>query len=364
VSVGRIRPSAVSLPVYKPGKGAVQAEEEHGITGAIKLASNESPYAPIPAVVKAIREAASTVNRYPDHGAVALRAAIADWLGIDRDRIATGPGSVGLLRQVCMLYLDPGDEAVYPWISFEAYPIFTTEMGATPVRVPLVDHAFDLGAVADAVTGRTKLVLLATPNNPTGTAVSTAAIAGLLGRIPDDVVVVVDEAYREFADPALGDPVADLVPQHRNVVVLRTFSKAYGLAGLRLGYAVGDPELIVDVDKLLLPFSTNSLAQAAALAAIEHVDQIQPRLDLLVAERYRVVQALAGAGWNLPDAQANFVFLSLGARTEEVYLHLERRGVVTRPFPGEGLRVTIGSPEENDRFLATLAGVAAPRCSP
>lgn len=360
MSVGRIRPSAVSLPVYKPGKAAVQAEEEHGIVDAIKLASNENPYAPIPAVVEAIRTAAAEVNRYPDHGAVALRTALAGWLGIDRDRIATGPGSVGLLRQVTMLYLDPGDEAVFPWLSFEAYPIFTTEMGATPVRVPLVDHAFDLGAVADAVTERTKLVLLATPNNPTGTAVSTAAIARLLGRIPDDVVVVVDEAYREFADPALGDPVADLVPHHRNVVVLRTFSKAYGLAGLRLGYAVGDPELIVDVDKLLLPFSTNSLVQAAALAAIEHFDDIRPRLELLVAERHRVVGALTGAGWKLPDAQANFVFLPLGARTAEVYLDLERRGVVTRPFPGEGLRVTIGSPEENDRFLATLTEVAQP----
>lgn len=360
MSVGRIRPSAVALPVYKPGKAAVQAEEEHGITDAIKLASNENPYAPIPAVVEAIRTAAATVNRYPDHGAVALRGALASWLGIDRDRIATGPGSVGLLRQVCMLYLDPGDEAVFPWISFEAYPIFTTEMGATPVRIPLVEHAFDLEAVADAVTERTKLVLLATPNNPTGTAVSTAAIAQLLARIPDDVVVVVDEAYREFADPALGDPVADLVPHHRNVVVLRTFSKAYGLAGLRLGYAVGDPELIVDVDKLLLPFSTNSLVQAAARAAIEHYDEIRPRLELLVAERHRMVRALTGTGWKLPDAQANFVFLALGARTEEVYLGLERRGVVARPFAGEGLRVTVGTPEENDRFLATLGEVAQP----
>jgi len=203
-------------------------------------------------------------------------------------------------------------------------------------------------------------VLLATPNNPTGTAVSTAAIAQLLGRIRDDVVVVVDEAYREFVDPALGDPVADLVPHHRNVVVLRTFSKAYGLAGLRLGYAVGDPELIVDVDKLLLPFSTNSLVQAAAKAALEHAEEIRPRLELLVAERHRMVRALTGVGWKLPDAQANFVFLPLGPRTEEVYLDLERRGVVTRPFAGEGLRVTVGSPEENDRFLATLAACAQP----
>ncbi len=360
MSVGRIRPSVHALPAYRPGKAAVQAEQEHGISNAIKLASNENPYSPVPAVVAAVQAAAAGINRYPDHLAVALRQAVSEWVGVAREQVTAGCGSVGLLRQICMAYIDPGDEAVYPWISFEAYPISVTTMGGVPVTTALIDHAFDLGAVAEAVTERTKLVLLATPNNPTGTAVSTTAIGELLQRIPDDVVVLIDEAYREFADPALGDPVVDLLPRHRNAVVFRTFSKAYGLAGLRCGYAIGDPEIIVDIDKLLLPFTVNQLAQVAALAAIEAADEIRPGIELLIGERTRVVNALSGSGWKLPDAQANFVYLPLGERTETMYLDLERQGVVTRPFPGEGIRITIGSPEENDRFLATLAKVAQP----
>jgi histidinol-phosphate aminotransferase len=360
MSVGRIRPAVNALPAYRPGKAAVQAEREHGISNAIKLASNENPYSPAAPVVAAIAAAAGDVNRYPDHLAVELRAAVAAWIGVDREQVTVGCGSVGLLRQLCMAYVDPGDEVVYPWLSFEAYPISVTTMGGVPVTTPLVDHAFDLEAVAGAVTGRTKLVLLATPNNPTGTAVPVEAVRALLGRIPDDVVVLVDEAYREFADPALGDPVTELLPHHRNVVVFRTFSKAYGLAGLRSGYAIADPEIIVDLDKLLLPFANNHLAQVAAMAAIGAAGEIRPSIELLIAERSRVVTALAEAGWKLPDAQANFAYLPVGERAVEVYTELERRGVVTRPFAGDGIRVTIGTPEENDRFLTALADVAHP----
>lgn len=359
MAIGNVRPAINGLPAYRPGKGAAQAEEEHGITDAIKLASNENPYAPVPAVTAAIQAAAAGVNRYADHRASELRAELGRWLDVDVERITVGCGSVGLLQQLCLTFLDPGDEAVYPWLSFEAYPIAVRAMGGVPVNPPLVDHAFDLDAVAEAVTERTKLILLATPNNPTGTAVSTDQIATLLGRIPDDVVVLVDEAYREFADPALGDPVRDLIPDHRNVVVTRTFSKAYGLAGVRCGYAVADPEIVTEMDKILLPFAVNAVAQAGALAALSALDDIQPKLDLLIAERGRVVEALTKAGWKLPPAEANFVYLATGERTDEIYLGLERRGVVTRPFSGDGIRVTIGSPAENDRFLTTLAEVAA-----
>jgi histidinol-phosphate aminotransferase len=349
-----------SLPAYRPGKAAVQAEREHGISDAIKLASNENPYPPAPPVLEAIVAAASTVNRYPDHLAVELRHAIAAWVGVDSEQVTVGCGSVGLLRQICMAYVDPGDEVVYPWLSFEAYPISVTTMGGVPVTVPLVDHAFDLDAVAEAVTDRTKLVLLATPNNPTGTAVSCDAVATLADRIPDDVVIVVDEAYREFADPALGDPVTDLLPRYPNVVVFRTFSKAYGLAGLRSGYVIADPEVIVTIDKLLLPFTNNQLAQAAAMAAISAADDIQPRIDGLIAERNRMVAALTHAGWKLPDAQANFVYLPTGDDSDRIYLELEKKGVVTRPFAGEGIRITVGTPAENDRFLTALAETATP----
>ena len=233
-------------------------------------------------------------------------------------------------------------------------------MGGTLVKVPLTaEWAFDLDAVADAVTERTKLVLLATPNNPTGTAVSTAEVRTMMDRIPDDVVVVVDEAYREFSDPALGDPVTDLVPGHRNVLVTRTFSKAYALAGLRVGYAVGDPEVVSAIDKCLIAFNVNGLAQAAALSALSAgaAEEAQANITAILTERNRVVVALAAAGWDVPATQANFVWLPCGARTDEIYVGLEERGVVTRPFSGVGIRVTIGTPAENDRFLATLAEV-------
>ncbi len=360
MGIGNVRSAISGLAPYRPGKGAAQAEREHGIVDAIKLASNENPFEPVPAVAAAIREAATGVNRYGDHRATELRSALARWIGVPQERVTVGCGSVGLLQQLCLTYLDPGDEAVYPWLSFEAYPVCVKMMGAVPVNPPLVDHRFDLEAVAAAVTDRTKLILLATPNNPTGTAVSSAELATLLSSIPDDVVVLVDEAYREFADPELGDPVAELLPVHRNLVVTRTFSKAYGLAGLRVGYAITDPEIVAQIDKILIPFAVNNLAQAGALAALASLDQIQPKVDQILDERARVVTELTQAGWKLPPAEANFVYLATAERTDEIYVELERRGVVTRPFSGDGIRVTIGTPTENDRFLATLADIASP----
>ena len=359
MSVGRVRPAVAAMASYRPGKSAAQAEDEHGITDAIKLASNENPYPPVPAVVEAIAAAAGDVNRYGDHRAADLRAAIAGWLDVDVDRVAAGCGSVGLLQQLLLAYVDPGDEVVYPWPSFEAYPIDVQLTGGVEVTVPLVDHTFDLEAVAAAVTDRTKLVLLANPNNPTGTAVHVDQLRRLVEQVPDDVLVVVDEAYREFVTADLGDPIADLQPDHPNVVVLRTFSKAFGLAALRTGYAVADPEVVVELDKVLIAFAVNHLAQVASLAAIAARDEVQTVVDRITVERDRVVAALRADGWDLPDAHANFVYLPLGSQTDVVFPEMEKRGVVVRPFPGVGMRVTIGTPAQNDRFLATLAEVAA-----
>ena len=358
-SPGDVRSAVSQLPAYRPGKGAAQAEAEHGITDAIKLASNENPYAPIPQVVDAIVAAAVEVNRYSDHRAGELRSAIAEWLGVGDDHVTVGCGSVGLIQQLFLTYVDPGDEVVTPWRSFEVYPIDTMLMGAQLVSVPLADGAFDLDAVADAVTERTKLVLIATPNNPTGPAVSTAALRAMLEQIPRRVIVLIDEAYREFVDPSFGDPVNDLLPDFPNVVVSRSMSKAYGLAGLRVGYLVADPAVVTEVDKTLLPFAVNLVAQAGALAAIRHRAEYQPKIDVIISERERVVSALEAAGWQLFPTQANFVYLELGDRTDGIYVELERRGVVTRPFAGEGIRVTIGTPAENDRFLAALADVVS-----
>jgi histidinol-phosphate aminotransferase len=356
------RPAVDRLPAYRPGKGAAQAEAEHGITNAIKLASNENPDPPLDEIVAAVTAAAAGANRYADHRATALRERIGAWLGVDPACVTIGAGSVGLLQQLFLTFVDAGDEVVYPWRSFEVYPVYTKLMGGVEVTTPLTaEHGFDLEALAAAITPNTRMVLLATPNNPTGTALRTSDLRTLLGRISPTTVVVIDEAYREFLDPAFGDPVHELVPEFPNVVVTRTFSKAHGLAGIRVGYAVGHPDVIASIDKTLFPFAVNGLAQAAAIAAIDAIDLIQARVDRILAERSRVIAALVDAGWSIPDAQANFVYLPLGDRTDAIYLELEKRGVVTRPFSNEGIRVTIGSEEQNTRLLTTLAEVASPR---
>ncbi|MEP7045441.1 MAG: histidinol-phosphate transaminase [Ilumatobacteraceae bacterium] len=359
--VGRPRPAVDLMPAYRPGKAAAQAEAEHGITDAIKLASNENPLPPIQSIVDAVAAAANGANRYADHRATAVRERLSSWLDIDVEHVTVGSGSVGLLQQLFLSYVDPGDEVVYPWRSFEVYPVYTQLMAGTAVTTSLTsDHAFDLDAVAAAVTDRTKLVLLATPNNPTGTALSTADMATLLDGISTRTIVVIDEAYREFVDPSLGDPVRDLIPHYPNVVVTRTFSKAQGMAGIRAGYAIADPEVIGAIDKTLFPFAVSALAQAGAIAAIDAEAEIGQRVANIRSERARVIAALTATGWELPDAQANFVYLPIGARTDEVYLGMEKRGVVTRPFPNEGIRVTISTPDENDRFLRTLAEAMVP----
>jgi histidinol-phosphate aminotransferase len=356
------RPAVESLPAYRPGKGAAQAEAEHGITDAIKLASNENPQAPLDSIVAAVVAAAAGTNRYADHRATELRQRIAGWIGVDVQQVTVGAGSVGLLQQLFLAYIDPGDQVVYPWPSFEVYPVYTRLTGGIAVTTPLTaDHAFDLTRLAEAITPSTRMVVLATPNNPTGTAVSTQHLRELLQHVDESTLVVIDEAYREFVDPLFGDPVHDLLPDHPNVVVTRTFSKAHGLAGLRVGYAIGHPDVVATIDKTLFPFAVNALAQVAALAAIDAEAEIGQRVAGIVSERRRVVQALTTDGWVLPDAQANFVYLPLGDRTDQVHLALERQGVVTRAFGGEGVRVTIGSAEQNDRFLRTLAAVAQAR---
>lgn len=354
---GRPRPAIEALPAYRPGKAASQAEAEHGISDAIKLASNETPWSPVPSVAAAIADAAEGVNRYADHRATELRSVLASSLGVDTGSVTVGCGSVGLLQQLYLTYVDPGDEVVYPWRSFEVYPVYTQLVGGVAVPVPLVDDRFDLEAVADAVTSHAKLVLLASPNNPTGTALTTTEISRLLEGVDQGTIVVIDEAYREFSDPELGDPVRDVLPRHPNAVVLRTFSKAHGLAGLRVGYLVGDPQVVAAVDKTLFPFAVNAIAQAAAIAAVAAADEIGERVAFLRRERDRVVAALRDLGLSFPAPAANFVWLPFGARADEVTVALERRGVVTRPFPGEGIRVTIGTADENDRFVSTLAAV-------
>ena len=348
----RLRRSLDALPAYAPGKPATVRE---GVT-AFKISSNENPYPPLPSVLEGVRDAASGMNRYPDMSVAGLTTALAERLDVPPARITTGPGSVGVLDQLVRATCDDGDEVVFAWRSFEAYPIITTLAGAVPVMVPLAPGArHDLDAMADAVTDRTRLVLVCTPNNPTGTAVGAAELEAFLDRVPAHVLVVVDEAYLEFVDAADAPDAMALHRARPNVVVLRTFSKAYGLAGLRIGYAVAHEPVAQALRKAALPFGVNSLAQVAAVASLEAADELRARVEDLVAERERVVVALRGQGWDIPDQQANFVWFDLGEDTVSFAQACDAEGLTVRPYLTDGVRATIAEPEANDR-LVEVAG--------
>jgi histidinol-phosphate aminotransferase len=348
----RIRSALDTLPAYAPGRT---------VAGAVKLASNELPFPALPVVAQAVADAVGTehaggINRYPDAGTTALAEMLAAHAGTTADRVATGCGSVALCQQVVLAVADPGDEVVFGWRSFEAYPIVTQIAGAIPVKVPVTDaHALDLEALATAVTPRTRLIFVCTPNNPTGTTVHRDELEQFLDAVAEDVLVVVDEAYREFdTDPDSPDGV-EVAARRPNVVALRTLSKAYGLAGLRVGYAVGDPAVVTAIRKVAVPFAVNSVAQAAAVAALGARSELEPRWAQVIGERQRVTAALRELGYEVPTSQANFVWLPLEDTAAAFAAHCEEQKVIIRPFShtgGGGARVTIGAPDENDRFLA------------
>jgi histidinol-phosphate aminotransferase len=333
------------LPAYVAGRKA---------PGAIVLASNESPYGLLPAVAATIDAITSGVSRYPDMSATALVEAIASYHGVAPEQVAVGAGSVEVVGQIAAAVVDQGDEVVYGWRAFEAYPIITTVAGGTSVKVPLRNHLHDLDAMASAITARTKLVIVCNPNNPTGTAVGSELI-GFVEQVPDDVLVVVDEAYHHYADPAVVPDGLAAFRDRPNVVLTRTFSKAFALAGLRVGYCVGAPEVVQAVRKTQIPFSVSGLAQQCAIAALGDEDVVARRAAMTVAERARVTVALRDAGYDVPPSQANFVWLPIGEASAGFAQHCSEGGVLVRPFATEGVRVTIGLPEENDSFLA-LAG--------
>ena len=348
----RLRRALDAVPAYVAGRPAAP---QPGIT-AYKMSSNENPYPPLPSVLEVVREQAAQMNRYPDMGVSALTEALAQRLDVPAARIATGPGSVGVLGQIVTAFCDPGDEVVFAWRSFEAYPILVALAGATAVRVPLTSEArHDLDAMAEAVTDRTKVVLVCTPNNPTGPSVRTDELEAFLDRVPDDVLVVLDEAYLEFVT---SDEAPDALAIHRarpNVVVLRTFSKAYGLAGLRVGYAVAHEPVAEALRKAAIPFGVNSLAQAAAIASLEAFDELDVRVKELVEERSRVLAELEKQGWDIPDTDANFVWFGVGERTPELAAACQAVGLSVRPYGTDGVRVTIAEPEANDRLLEVTA---------
>ncbi len=342
----QLRSALAALPAYAPGRT---------VPGAIKLASNEMPFPPLDSVVAAIARAAAGMNRYPDFGAVDLTGRLAARFAVDENQITVGCGSVALCQQLIEAACDDGDEVVFGWRSFEAYPILTRVVGAAAVQVPLRDEALDLDAVAAAVTKRTRVIFVCTPNNPTGTAVHGAELAAFVSTVPDDVLIVIDEAYGEFVDdPDCVDGI-EFARGRDNVVVLRTLSKAYGLAGLRVGFAVAAPAVTAALRKVGIPFAVNTIAQAAAVAALDAEVEVSARCALVRDERSRVRDALLSFGYTVPRSQANFVWLPLRARSAVFAAHCEANKVIVRAFndaANGGVRVTIGSPEENDVFLA------------
>jgi histidinol-phosphate aminotransferase len=352
VSTPQPRPNVAAIPAYVAGRPPTVRP---GMT-SYKLSSNENPYPPLPGVVEAAHRAVDQMNRYPDMGNAALYRALSERLGVPVGDLAAATGSVALIYQLLSAFCDPGDEVVYAWRSFEAYPIGIAAAAATSVQVPVTeDGRHDLDAMLAAITPRTKVVMVCTPNNPTGPSVTQSELVAFVEQVPSHVLVVVDEAYLEFV--RMDDAVDGLATYRRfaNVVLFRTFSKAYGLAGFRVGYAVAQEPVAAALRAVSLPFGVSGVAQAAAIASLEAEDALLERVDALVAERDRVGAALRELGWPVPDAQGNFVWFQLGERTLDFAVAADERGITVRPFAGEGARVSIGEVEANDRLLELAA---------
>lgn len=355
-----VRPVFDTLPSYAAGKPPAPVE---GLT-RYKLSSNENPLGPVPEVARVLAEF-DAVHRYPDPLSTALRTALAGQLGVDAEDIVTGAGSLGALNQIIKTFAGVNadgvqDEVIYAWRSFEAYPILVDIMGARSVQVPnLPNGAHDLDAMAAAVTDRTRLILVCTPNNPTGPAVTESQIRSFLAKVPATVPVVIDEAYFEFCaassipegeEPPLNG--LDIYRDYPNVIILRTFSKAQGLAGLRVGYSISHPQITRHLRVAATPFAVSALAERAAVASIEHQEAVMERVSHIVAERERVTARLRELGYEFPSTYANFVWLPLGERTGEFVDLMNRNALSVRAFGSEGVRVSIGEVEANDRFLS------------
>ncbi|MCS6555808.1 histidinol-phosphate transaminase [Curtobacterium flaccumfaciens] len=340
-----IRPEVAVLPAYKQGRQASDS--------AFKLSSNENPFPPLPGVVEAV-QAQTSYNRYPDATALALRAVLANRFGLTAEQVHVAPGSVAILHELARATSGPGDEIVYAWRSFEAYPGVVTVAGATSVQVPnRADGGHDLDAMAAAVTERTRMVLVCSPNNPTGPIVTAAEFDAFMAAVPQSVLVVLDEAYAEFVTDEAAVHGHPLLAVHPNLVVLRTFSKAYGLAGLRVGYALG-PDYVLDaVRACAIPLSVTAQGQAAALASLEREAELLERVTEIAALRDRIVVELRAQGWDVPDAQGNFLWLPTGERTATAAAAFEDAGIIVRAFPPEGIRISIGEHEAVETLLQT-----------
>ncbi|KAB1140045.1 aminotransferase class I/II-fold pyridoxal phosphate-dependent enzyme [Streptomyces luteolifulvus] len=329
-----------------------------------RLALNESPYPPLPSVREAMHRAVAQAHRYPPFHPDELTERIAAWCRVTSDRVVVGNGSVGVALQLLQAVVHPGDTVAYGWRTFDAYPLLATMVGAHPLPVPLSpDGHQDLGALLAALDRRTGVVVLCNPHNPTGSLITADALSAFLRQVPRHISVLLDEAYVEFArHTALPDAPA-LLDTFPNLLVLRTFSKAYGLAALRVGYGLGAPDLVARIRGQQLPFGINAVATEAVKASLRAGSELRRRVDTVVAERERLRHALAGLGWRVRPSHANSLWLPAPDPVDEGATALTAAGVQVRHYPGEGLRITIGPREANDAVVAALAGVGHPEAS-
>jgi histidinol-phosphate aminotransferase len=359
------RPAVEGLTPYQPGKPVEDVQRELGLERVVKLASNEGPFPPFPAALEAMERASLELNRYPDGGAYRLHAALADRHGVAYDEVCVGAGADGCIDMLSQAVLDPGDEVVCGWPSFPSYVIYALKQGAVVKRVPLRAHRYDLDALAAAVTPRTKLVYVCHPNNPTGTTNTRTELDAFFARVAEHVLVVLDQAYFEYIDdPEYPDGVEEYLKRGSRVLVLRTFSKIYGLAGLRVGYAVGPRGICVSMSKTRRPFDVTTPAQVAALASLDDPGEIARRRELNRDGLARLDAALHEHGL-LPVAGAvgNFLYVDVGNDAQALFEQLLHEGVIVRPLHGFGsptaIRVSVGTPEENEFFAAALGRVLA-----
>lgn len=342
-----LRSAVESLPTYKAGKAPAQVPGG----ASYKLSSNEHHLGPLPGIVDSIKAAAGSPEKYPDPVAKDLVEALSNYLGVPTERVITGTGASELLGALVHLTIEDGTDAIYPWPSFEMYPLVTGLNDANRIEVPLtVNESHDLDAMAGAITSRTRLILLCSPNNPTGPALTQDSFDRFMARVPEGVLVVLDQAYWEFiTDPDAVDGLA-MSKKYSNLVLLRTFSKAHGLAGLRVGYCVGHPNVIHALSKIVVPFGVNTLAQRAAIESVERIDEISARVKSIAEARDALARELRRQGWSVPDAQGNFVWMPLENLGEAFENACHRQGLAVRRLTG-GVRISIGPQEAMDRVL-------------
>jgi histidinol-phosphate aminotransferase len=355
---GFLRPALAGLVPYEPGKPVEEVQRELGLERVVKLASNEGPLGPFPAALEALERVSRELNRYPDGGAYRLRSALAERHGVSFEEVAVGSGADALIDGISQATLDSGDAIVCGWPSFPSYVIYGLKLGAEAIRVPLRDNRYDLDALLEAVTPRTKLVYICHPNNPTGTMNTRAELDAYFEAVPDHVVTVLDQAYFEYIDdPDYPDAIDEYFQAGRRVIVLRTFSKIYGLAGLRVGYGVTSAELVTALSKTRRAFDVTTPAQEAALASLDAPDELERRRRVNTEGRTQLEQILQEAGYSVVGpAVGNFLYVKLGEDAQPLFDELLRQGVIVRPLSGFGapqaIRVTVGTPEEHE-FLAS-----------